>query len=35
METRVNARLDVPPILAVFAEKVKSKLLGVGTKLLR
>lgn len=34
-ETHVHAVLDLPPIVALFAEKIKAKLLGVGTKLLR
>jgi hypothetical protein len=34
-ETRIHALVDLPPIAALFAEKIKAKLGQVGTKLLR
>jgi len=34
-ETRIHALVDLPPIAALFAEKIKAKLRSVGTRLLR
>ena len=34
-DDRVHAMIDLPPLLALFAEKIRSKLLGRGTTLLR
>ena len=34
METKVNARFDLPPFLALFADKIRAKLQKDGPKLL-
>lgn len=34
-ETRIHALVNLPPLAALFAEKIKGKLASVGTKLLR
>lgn len=34
-DTRIHAIVDLPPLAALFAEKIKTKLSQVGTKLLR
>ena len=35
MDTKVHAELDLPPMLAMFAGKIRDKLLGGATKLLK
>jgi hypothetical protein len=34
-DDRVHAVIDLPPLLALFAAKIQSKLKGTGTRLLR
>lgn len=34
-DTRIHAIVNLPPLAALFAEKIKAKLSQVGTKLLR
>src|SRR5690349_21242712 len=34
-DDRVHAVVDLPPMLALLADRIRSKLLGTGTKLLR
>lgn len=35
MDEAVNATVDLPPVLALFANKIRAKLLATGTKLIR
>lgn len=35
LENKVHAELDLPPMLAMFAGKIRDKLLGGATKLLK
>jgi hypothetical protein len=35
LETHVHAIFDLPPLLSLFANSLRSEMLGIGTKLLR